>query len=686
MKIQETDKAKIWLAVYALVQTAVLIFLRKWYLMTVYQTAAFYLAVSLAGIALFFLSRYKIVEQMQHIYLLLWSSVHGILVLGFLTKGTFYLTLTELNGVQAVNFFLGFAVFWCGYAATKRVRTAVGIGNLLIGIMGVTNHYLVRFRGAPFQISDIRAMRTAGNVMQNYDYTPDVLLVAAVADLILWYILICRVRQSESQKQSGAPEQSSGRLQSGKKPQRKGRPWQDHLVTVLVLSGLLALFAGPYPEFYAGTGQFAKDNYLADLLADFRGSAEEYPEGYSAKEAERILEEYTKAAEPQTEGQQPNIVVIMNEAFSDLRVLGELNTDTPFLEHWDLLRENCIKGFANVSVLGGTTANSEYEFLTSDAAALYTGNGGIPYNQYFDGGNSYSGLVSVLKEQGYETTAFHPYYSSGWNRTAVYRAMQFDHLIFSEDLAEELDTLRLYTSDKGDYAFIRQWFEEKEKGTPQFFFNVTMQNHGGYTYEGEDFETTVQLTGAEGVYPQAEQYLSLVKASDEALAELLEYFKTYQEPVIVVVFGDHQPSLEPEFYAYLTGMSTEAWETEQRANQYKTLFLIWHNYDTEYKEAGDISVNYLASLLLSDAGLEMSAYQRYLIEKSEALPVVNAVMAKDAEGNCYPKGSAEYGELTREMQMLVYYHTVDASENGGKEQYFGVQGIDKRAAEGKTKG
>ena len=130
-----------------------------------------------------------------------------------------------------------------------------------------------------------------------------------------------------------------------------------------------------------------------------------------------------------TAKKMPNIVVIMNEAFSDLRVLGEIETDQPFLEYWDSLEENCIKGWANVSVFGGTTANSEYEFLSSDATALYQ-NPVIPYNNYFEQTDVYQSMVSVLKDQGYETTAFHPYLSSGWNRTQVYRAMQFDHIYF----------------------------------------------------------------------------------------------------------------------------------------------------------------------------------------------------------------------------------------------------------------
>ena len=149
--------------------------------------------------------------------------------------------------------------------------------------------------------------------------------------------------------------------------------------------------------------------------------------------------------------------------------------------------------------------------------------GGVPYTSYFNGSDAYPGLTSVLKNQGYDTAVFHPYMSSGWNRTQVYRSMGFDEIIFFENLEQDLDTLRLYVSDKGNYSYIQDWFEKKEPGVPQFFFNITMQNHGGYTYSGENFETTVRLTGGMGErFPEAEQYMSLVKASDEALEELLE--------------------------------------------------------------------------------------------------------------------------------------------------------------------
>ena len=154
------------LAAYALAQTAGLFFLRNLYLLTVYQTVLAYFAVSITGIFLFAACRGRLAGQVKNIYAVLWSSFHGMIVLGFLTNGVFNLTLTQMTLIQCVNFFLGFTIYWIPYMMSGRRGTAVAIGNGIIGFLGVLNHYLVRFRGAPFQISDIRAARTAQNVVK----------------------------------------------------------------------------------------------------------------------------------------------------------------------------------------------------------------------------------------------------------------------------------------------------------------------------------------------------------------------------------------------------------------------------------------------------------------------------------------------------------------------------------------
>lgn len=659
---------------YLGIQNIILFLLRRLFLMTVYQTVISYFAVSAGALLLLFCcpvtvrgcklsgksgvsspSAPKIFPGMlRDSYLIFFSGVHGVILMGLLTCGSFYLTLTQVTLVQIINIFLGIALYWIFYMIFGKVSRAMAAGNLTVGFFGILNRYLVRFRGAPFTLSDLKAAKTAGNVASNYDFTPDLLMLLCAVELILWWLAWKYYLSQESSDRSCSVRKY---------------PWNLG-ISALILCGLILLPVIRFDHIYANTLQFSQDTYFSTLLADLMSNKKNLPENYSAETAQAVMEDYQRTvlsntaaslSEEETgEITAPNIVVIMNEAFSDLRVLGDFETTSPFLDYWDSLGENAVKGWANVSVLGGSTANSEFEFLTSDSCGIFPNT--IPYNSYFTASDTYPGLVSVLKEQGYETTVFHPYLASGWNRTQVYRAMQFDRVIFQEDLEEPLDTLRLYTSDLADYQYITGLFDQKEPGVPQFLFNITMQNHGGYTYGGEDFRADVQLTGdAAGAFPQAEQYLSLVKESDEALKYLLDYFTDYEEPVIVALFGDHQPCVEDGFYEYVTGLPPAAWDQQMLMNRYKTPFIIWHNYETESVFAGDVSLNYLASLLLKDAGLSLSNYQEYVLTLYENLPVYTGMGAIDREGNVKSRNDASVAELIKDYRQIAVNHTQDVS-------------------------
>lgn len=135
-----------------------------------------------------------------------------------------------------------------------------------------------------------------------------------------------------------------------------------------------------------------------------------------------------------------------------------------------------------------------------------------------------------------------------------------------------------------------------------------------------------------------------------------------------MIFGNHQPRLEDEFYEYVTGQDITAWSLEQRMNQYKTPFVIWHNYPTESEDLGDVSVNYLAALMLEQTGIEMSDYQRYTLSLYRQLPVITALGVKDAGGVSYPVGSEQYRALTKDYRLLVFNHTVDTE--GRWEDFF----------------
>ena len=97
--------------------------------------------------------------------------------------------------------------------------------------------------------------------------------------------------------------------------------------------------------------------------------------------------------------------------------------------------------------------------------------------------------------------------------------------------------------------------------------------------------------------------------------------------------------------------------------------IIWHNYPTESVNLGDVSVNYLAAVMLEQTGLALSDYQRYTLWQFQKVPVITSRGAKDAQGKSYPTGSDQYRALTRDYRLLIYNHTVDIE--GRREDFFG---------------
>ena len=115
----------------------------------------------------------------------------------------------------------------------------------------------------------------------------------------------------------------------------------------------------------------------------------------------------------------------------------------------------------------------------------------------------------------------------------------------------------------------------------------------------------------QGNYPGAAEYFSLMRASDEALERLLTYFQQVDEPTLILFFGDHQPRVEEEFMEELFGKSLESLNHKELQKRYQVPFFLWANYDIAEETYGLISVNFLSTLLLRTAGLEMSAYAFY---------------------------------------------------------------------------
>ena len=380
------------------------------------------------------------------------------------------------------------------------------------------------------------------------------------------------------------------------------------------------------------------------------------PEGYGADALDALASTY--------EGKQgthtPNIIVIMNESFSDLGVVGDFETNEdymPFVHSLQQGAKNTVTGNLLVSTFGGGTANTEFEFLTGDTMAFLPF-GCSPYQMYVK--SAMPSLVGGLEAQNYQTVAMHPYLSTSWNRPQVYSSFGFDEQCYEDSFPEDAERVRGRVSDSASYKKIIELYESKPEGQPFFLFDVTMQNHGGYEREGYPaFEEKIHLTGEyEGKYQQVDTYLSLVRCSDDAVQELINYFAKVSDDTAIIFFGDHQPNVPAAFYDDLYGNTDAERSREQEQTKLMTPFFIWANYDIPSQNGVEISANYLSALTLNVLGCSTSGFDEMRLATRESVPRINNYGYYLADGSWHDGETlSECGELTgyREAQYAQIF-------------------------------
>ena len=373
------------------------------------------------------------------------------------------------------------------------------------------------------------------------------------------------------------------------------------------------------------------------------------PADTSAEKLDRILREVSAEAPVLSLPQNPHIIAIMNESWADFEEFGNLELTHSVTSRLSSL-DNALFSHTYSSVFGAGTSASEFEFLTGNSMAFLP-SGSIPYQQYILK-DSFS-LASHLKQLGYQTTAFHPGERSSWQRDQAYPRLGLDTFKSAAELDVPITMEHGYISDETDFNQIIWEYEHRDPKKPLFLFNVTIQNHGAYTVK--DYPASIDLIDEPEKYPMARQYLTLINKTEEQFLRLTDYFNQQEEPVLILMFGDHQPSVEPEFLKKAYGVQKEAMSMEEYMNQYRVPFILWANYPLPELNKTEISLNFLSQLLLICAGLPTDAYGQYLQSLQQTLPVLTFAGYIDTQGKAYSHWeSTDFTPLIQDYQTLQY--------------------------------
>ncbi len=575
---------------------------------------------------------------------------------------SFYYSIEDLNdGMFGYNLLFVYLVELLLLAFTWSPRWAIFGSVAMCGVLGVAEYAVMLFRFVPIQPWDILSIGTAMSVADNYEFvwTDKIKLLVALYIAMLVISLVC------------IPKPKRPRL--GRLPVRL-------LCTglcLLSIGGYINLSGnvgfqekmGYYPYLFTPTVVYKKNGFYFSFTSLMRYLEIEEPEGYDPRTLRNEAEEAVEKERAEGQGtvkdgtvERPNIIVIMNESFSDLDVYGDVDTgDTDVMSFVNSLTENTVKGYAYSSVKGGNTPNSEFEFLTGNTMAFLP-MGSIPYQQYMTDDKVTENIFTRLQDMGYKTYGMHPYNASGWRRDEVYPNLGMSECLFLKDFIYP-KYVRNYISDKSVYDMIyRLTAENIDNSTPLAFFTVTMQNHGGYTNGDKfaNFNRDVEVHNVpEKLSGYVSTYQSLIKLSDGAFESLVDRYEGTGTPTLILMFGDHQPNSSVTDPVLLgLGRDRNPENLTELSIQYKVPFVMWANYDIEEQHDVITSINNLNIYLSEAAGLELSDYQLFRRAVMEEYPVITANFMISSDGKVVPVDSVD-SPLIDTYKKLQYSHMFD---------------------------
>lgn len=483
---------------------------------------------------------------------------------------------------------------------TNRVRLGTDIWAFICVMFNIVNHFVYEFRGTPAMASDIATVGTALEVADGYkiqfNFYTTVALVMLFDFIMLGRVIKCEpVFKKVSHRLCGIAVMAIVSVTG---------------FSQLVMTDMVSN-RGLYLSLFNPMRSYQQYGSIACFTRSIKLSVPEKPNGYSLKKVEEITSKYTSdTVDPNKK--RPNVIAVINEAFSDPQILGDIETNEdymPFIH--DLMKNgNCVRGTTYASIVGGQTANTEYEFLTGNSMAFLP-KGTVAFQLYLR--HAMPSLVTELKSEGYTgNSATHLQKARNYNRDKAYPLLGFDKFYDYTNMIVPFVKMRNNATDQCTYDNITHDYEQQRKLTdaPYFGYTMTIQNHSSYDVPFDNFDDKrIVVENADA--PDLGYYLSLIKYSDEMFENLINYYKNTDEPTVILLTGDHQPRIHDESMDSITNGEWRNWNDEEMMRRYEVPFLIWANYDIDKKTVEKTSMNYLQTILMETIDGDLTGFQKF---------------------------------------------------------------------------
>jgi len=544
-----------------------------------------------------------------------------------------------------IGFLLLFFLIMFILSISDKIVLPLTLINCITLLISLINYYELKLRGTVFTYEDFHNIITAGRMLNQYSLrlTTDVYCILLLFFLAVLLTVIFNIILNKK-------DYKTGNL-------RHAVEWLILLSLVFILcfkTWKIVPEADPWSweEIYAQEG-FVTGS-ISFIMTNLHSPIKK-PEGFN--EANVHINDSPSKNSAANITEPPDIILILNESWYDLRHITEFDTDPDYMKEYKAL--NARKGFAVVPIAGGGTNNSEYELLTCNSMSLIN-----TYSPFiFIDPDPQKAVTGYLKGLGYNLIAAHSEPGTNYIRYKFWPEIGFDKTYFKDDFSglSYYDN-RERATDSSVFKNVQNFYESMPESSPRFVFLLTVQNHGGWDLnppgsdtihitegpndENFDLSQSPDIHSREQFKDLLEEYLSSVSLTDSFIKELTSYFDDIYtgqgRKVIVCMAGDHSPAFIHYFRS--SGKTPAELEILKR----EVPFFIWKNYDKEAivsdEDFQTFDMCCLMPYVFQEAGLPLSDYYKTICETGGQTKCFTKVPS--------PEGSLSYIDKSGQIKSV----------------------------------
>ena len=524
--------------------------------------------------------------------------------------------------VYHVRYFLtNYSIIFCTVTLClffKRRYFVLALTLLLWMALGVTNSVILTYRNTPLAAVDFSIVKSALDIMNAYIKPIQIInIVSSVVVAVVVSIVVLKF----------APRV---------KPNIKKAIVCMGCAVIFCACALRASYSVyKNPECFANLPEAYRNyGFVYSFSCSTVNRGVDKPKDYSEQRVKQITDSIDDEVFPEP-AVKPNIVYVQLESFFDVKNLKNVVYNEDPVPNFTALKDSCISGYFRIPGLGGGTCNAEFETLTGMSVGMF-GTCEYPYKT-ITLKHTASSICYDLKNYGYSSHAVHDHTGTFYDRNLNYPNLGFDTFTPVEYMHDVERNPKNWAKDKILTGEIMKCLNSTEGR--DFVFAVSVQGHGKYPTEViDDTQTIKVLEGMENDEEYKigfEYYINQLHEMDEFIGQLVETLKSYKEPTVLVMYGDHLPAMSID--------------KEQLVNSdlFQTQYFIWSNYNMNVspeEEHEDITAYQLSSKLTRLLGFNcgyINRLHRYYKDNPDYRDALQMLMYDELYGENYAYGGED---------------------------------------------